>query len=85
MLLFLILVRIEFLNQLAESNQLWYLLEAKSACTNQVVGSWKLIKQPTTDTIYCYNRDDVKYNTQNFILFFLIFPIQLSTTKPHFL
>lgn len=47
------------MNQQADSNQLWYLLVAKNACTNSVVGSWRLVQSATTDTIYCYNRDDV--------------------------
>ena len=50
----------QFLNEQAQSTQLWYLLEAKSVCTNQVVGTWKLTHHTTTDTIYCFNRDDVR-------------------------
>jgi hypothetical protein len=34
-------------------------MEAKSVCTNQVLGQWKLTQEITTDTIFCYNKDDV--------------------------
>ena len=51
----------QFVNEQANSSQLWYLLEAKSVCTNQVVGSWKLVQHLTTDTIYCFDRDDVSF------------------------
>jgi hypothetical protein len=54
-----ITVRLQFMNNLTQSTQLWYLLEAKSACTNQVVGAWKLTQQLTMDTIYCYDPEDV--------------------------
>ena len=60
-------MRIQFLNQQAQSAQLWYLLEAKTVCKNEVVGTWRLTQQQTTDTIYCFNRDDV--STQFFLLF----------------
>ncbi len=67
-------MRIQFLNNQAQSSQLWYLLEAKSVCTNQVVGSWRLLQQKTTDTIYCFNRDDVSL----FIFYFIyLFNIQM--------
>ena len=54
-----ITVRLQFMNNLTQSTQLWYLLEATSACTNQVVGAWKLTQQLTMDTIYCYDPEDV--------------------------
>ena len=52
-------VRIHFSPKHVRSEQLWYLLEAKSVCTNQVVGSWRLIQTQTTDLINCFSRDDV--------------------------
>lgn len=58
-----ITVRLQFMNNLTQSTQLWYLLEAKSVCTNQVVGAWKLTQQLTMDTIYCYDPEDVSLFT----------------------
>ncbi|CAF0707330.1 unnamed protein product [Brachionus calyciflorus] len=60
-----IIIRINFMNSQANSNQLWYLLVAKSVCTNSVVGSWRLVQSATTDTIYCYNRDDTVFGHRN--------------------
>ncbi|RNA14703.1 hypothetical protein BpHYR1_030441 [Brachionus plicatilis] len=58
-------IRINFMNRQADSNQLWYLLVAKNSCTNSVVGSWRLVQSATTDTIYCYNRDDTVFGHRN--------------------
>jgi hypothetical protein len=54
-----ITVRVQFQNRVANSAQLWYLIEAKSICTDQVVGQWKLTRESSMDTIFCFDRDDV--------------------------
>ena len=75
-------VRIQFLNEQSRSTQLWYLIEAKSVCTNQVVGTWKLAPHSTTtDTIYCFNRDDVSVDA--LVIFTIINKIFINKIVLH--